>query len=223
MERFILVGGRRQEKHEVEEKGKRRDGGRWKEKEERKKSKKCSNGTHRAQPGTARVTREPGTTPFLRLVSCSALDKTNSINWKLLEFRSGGLESSKGGAGSVKRILMGTEEARLMSFRVETGHWERRLASCLIWAPHSSGRSDLWRIGRPPSRTHLVSSIEDYVAYLLLSLSILLSSMILWKYLGKQNIVGDSLVQNAVLRPAFCSTGISTHGMDTQQVKGGNS
>lgn len=108
MERFILVGGRRQEKHEVEEKEKKEtkeDG----EKEERKKSKKsekCGNGTHRAQPGTARITREPGTTPFLRFVSCSALDKTNSINWKLLEFRSGGLESSKGGAGSVKRILI---------------------------------------------------------------------------------------------------------------------
>ncbi|XP_006614180.1 uncharacterized protein LOC102680249 [Apis dorsata] len=44
--------------------------------------------------------------------------------------------------------------------------------------------------------------------------------MILWKYLGKQNIVGDSLVQNAVLCPAFYSTGISIRGMDTQQVKG---
>lgn len=38
--------------------------------------------------------------------------------------------------------------------------------------------------------------------YLLLSLSILLSSMILWKYLGKQNIVGDSLVRNAC--PSSC-------------------
>ena len=117
------MGQKKKEKEETEEDG---------EKEEREKSKKCGNGTHRARPETARVTREPGTTPFLRLVSCSALDKTNSINWKLLEFRSGGLESSKGGAGSVKRILMGTEEDRLMSFRVETGHWERRLASCLI-------------------------------------------------------------------------------------------
>lgn len=61
-----------------------------------------------------------------------------------------------------------------MSFRVETGHWERRLASCLIWAPHSSGRSDLCGIGRPPWRTHLVSSIENSVAHSVSSRSMIL-------------------------------------------------
>lgn len=30
-----------------------------------------------------------------------------------------------------------TEEALLMGFRVGTGHWERPLATGLIWAPHS--------------------------------------------------------------------------------------
>lgn len=39
MERFILVGGRRQEKHEVEEKGKGRDERRWRKGREKKEQK----------------------------------------------------------------------------------------------------------------------------------------------------------------------------------------
>lgn len=157
------------------------EGGEWSRRRRRRRrrrvkkvKRKVNTGTHRAQPGTAKITRESATTIPL----CDSLCvrpwerpiRSTRIYWNF----NPATRTIQRWGWKREVILMGTEEARLMSFRVETGHWERRLASCLIWAPHSSGRSDLCGIGRPPWRTHLVSSIENSVAHSASSRSMIL-------------------------------------------------